>query len=322
MAQSGFTPISLYLSTTAAAVPTSGNLVAGELALNTIDEKLYFKNSSGTVKLLAANVTPIANGGTGTTSTTFTNLTTNVTGTLPIANGGTGTTSTTFVNLATNVTGNLPVTNLNAGTSASATTFWRGDGSWGIPPGTGGAGTVTSVAATVPSIFSVSGSPITTSGTLAMTYSSTALPVANGGTGQTTYTDGQLLIGNTTGNTLTKTTLTAGTGVTITNASGSITVAATGSGIVWVTKTTAYTAVNGDYMFCDTSSAAFTITLPASPTINNTVYFQDAKGTFNINALSIDPGANSIMGSSGNLVSTLLNAGFGLFFNGTEWRIF
>lgn len=55
MAQSGFTPISLYLSTTAAAVPTSGNLVAGELALNTVDEKLYFKNSAGTVKLLASN---------------------------------------------------------------------------------------------------------------------------------------------------------------------------------------------------------------------------------------------------------------------------
>lgn len=54
------------------------------------------------------------------------------------------------------------------------------------------------------------------------------LPVANGGTGQTTYTDGQLLIGNTTGNTLTKATLTAGSGVTITNGSGSITIAATG----------------------------------------------------------------------------------------------
>jgi len=56
------------------------------------------------------------------------------------------------------------------------------------------------------------------------------LPVANGGTGQTSYTDGQLLIGNTTGNTLTKATLTAGTGITVTNASGSITIAATGGG--------------------------------------------------------------------------------------------
>jgi len=58
------------------------------------------------------------------------------------------------------------------------------------------------------------------------------LPVANGGTGQTSYTDGQLLIGNSTGNTLTKTTLTAGSGISITNGAGSISIAATNSGTV------------------------------------------------------------------------------------------
>jgi len=52
-----------------------------------------------------------------------------------------------------------------------------------------------------------------------------ALPVANGGTGQSTYTNGQLLIGNTTGNTLTKATLSAGYGTTVTNGTGSITLA-------------------------------------------------------------------------------------------------
>lgn len=56
------------------------------------------------------------------------------------------------------------------------------------------------------------------------------LPVASGGTGQTTYTNGQLLIGDTTGNTLAKATLTAGTGISITNGSGSITIAATATG--------------------------------------------------------------------------------------------
>jgi hypothetical protein len=59
---------------------------------------------------------------------------------------------------------------------------------------------------------------------------SATLAVASGGTGQTSYTDGQLLIGNSTGNTLTKATLTAGANITITNGNGSITIAATGGG--------------------------------------------------------------------------------------------
>jgi hypothetical protein len=53
MAATGFTPISLYYSATASAVPLAANLVAGELALNTNDGKLYFKNSGGTVTVLA-----------------------------------------------------------------------------------------------------------------------------------------------------------------------------------------------------------------------------------------------------------------------------
>jgi len=59
---------------------------------------------------------------------------------------------------------------------------------------------------------------------------SSTLAVTSGGTGQTSYTDGQLLIGNSTGNTLSKTTLTAGSNVTITNGAGSITIAASGGG--------------------------------------------------------------------------------------------
>jgi hypothetical protein len=103
MSQSGYTPIQLYRTTTAAATPTSGNLAAGELAINLTDEKLYFKNAGGTVKLLASTdtlgtVTSVAASG-GTTGLTFSGspITTSGTltlgGTLAVANGGTGTTT-------------------------------------------------------------------------------------------------------------------------------------------------------------------------------------------------------------------------------------
>jgi hypothetical protein len=62
------------------------------------------------------------------------------------------------------------------------------------------------------------------------------LGIGNGGTGQTSFTNGQLLIGNSTGNTLTPATLTAGSGVTITNGSGAITVAFSGPGAGSVTS--------------------------------------------------------------------------------------
>jgi hypothetical protein len=76
-------------------------------------------------------------------------------------------------------------------------------------------------------------SSLTSVGTIATgTWSATTIAVNKGGTGQTSYTDGQLLIGNSTGNTLAKSTLTAGSGISITNGSGSITIAATASGDV------------------------------------------------------------------------------------------
>mgnify|MGYP003309802683 CR=1 FL=1 len=61
------------------------------------------------------------------------------------------------------------------------------------------------------------------------TWDATTLAVNKGGTGQTSYTNGQLLIGNTTGNTLSKATLTAGSNISITNGTGSITIASTHS---------------------------------------------------------------------------------------------
>lgn len=53
MAASGYTPISLYYSSTAAATPSSGNLTNGELAINIADGKLFYKDSGGSVQVIA-----------------------------------------------------------------------------------------------------------------------------------------------------------------------------------------------------------------------------------------------------------------------------
>jgi len=74
MAASGYTPISLYYSSTASNTPTAGNLVNGELAINITDGKLYYKDNTGTVQVIASKSSvislpvTIAQGGTGATT--------------------------------------------------------------------------------------------------------------------------------------------------------------------------------------------------------------------------------------------------------------
>ena len=69
-------------------------------------------------------------------------LTSQVTGTLPIANGGTGSTSTTYVDLTANVTGTLPVANGGTGaTTITANSVVLGNGTSAVQtvaPGTSG----------------------------------------------------------------------------------------------------------------------------------------------------------------------------------------
>jgi len=98
MAATGYTPISLYYSTTASAVPVNTNLANGELAINITDGKLYFKNNSGVVTLLASStdvggVSTFSGGSTGLTPATATTGAITLAGTLALANGGTGATT-------------------------------------------------------------------------------------------------------------------------------------------------------------------------------------------------------------------------------------
>ena len=103
---------------------------------------------------------------------------------------------------------------------------------------------------------------------------------------------------------------------------GDMTYAAPPSGVVFSTKTANYTAVNGDNIFANTIAGSFTITLPASPSTNNTVYIQDSRGSFKTFPLTVARNGQNIMGLAEDLIASVNNQGFGLFYNGTDWRIY
>lgn len=204
MAQSGFTPIQLYYSATAAAAPIPGNLASGELAINITDGKLYYKDNLGAVQTIAdkaysTRVTTISFGSTGLTPSTATSGAVTVAGTLNVANGGTGQTS--FSNgelLIGNSSGNtLTKATLTAG---SGVTITNGNGSITIAASGGGGGVTTFSAGTT-------GLTPSTATSGAVTLAGT-LNVSNGGTGLTTYTSGGVLYASGSG------TLANGTGLT------------------------------------------------------------------------------------------------------------
>lgn len=99
------------------------------------------------------------------------------------------------------------------------------------------------------------------------------LPVGNGGTGVSVApTNGQLLIGNGTG--YTQSTITAGTGIQITNGAGSITIAGLGGGYTWnnVTGTSQTMAVDNGYV--PNNAALVTLSLPTTAAFGTTFYIQ------------------------------------------------
>jgi hypothetical protein len=120
MSQSGYTQLQLYRSATATNVPLAAALADGELAINTADGRLFYKDNSGTVQTIASSST-VANavlttgnqtiGGTKTFSSTI--------------SGSINGNAATATNVAySGLTGTVPTWNQNTtGTAASISGF-------------------------------------------------------------------------------------------------------------------------------------------------------------------------------------------------------
>lgn len=220
MAQSGYTPIQLYYSTTSGAsgVPSAGNLTNGELAINITDGKLFYKDNGGSIQVIGTK------GGVGSSSTTqvLYNVAGLVVGSSSLTFDGTKLTvgglnnsaltasqaiftdsSKNLVSNAITGTGNVVMSTsptlvtpvLGTPTSVTLTN------ATGLPVSTGisglgtGAATALGINVGVAGAFVVSGGALGTpsSGTLTNTTGlplttgvTGQLPIANGGTGQAT----------------------------------------------------------------------------------------------------------------------------------------
>ena len=91
----------------------------------------------------------------------------------------------------------------------------------------------------------------------------------------------------------------------------------------WLTKTGTYTAFAGDKIFANTSGSAFTITLPASPTIGDEIRFVDVANSFDTNNLTIGRNSEKIDGTTADLTVATEGAAFALVYSGSSfgWKL-
>jgi hypothetical protein len=102
-----------------------------------------------------------------------------------------------------------------------------------------------------------------------------------------------------------------------TDGSGNLSFTDVSGGTSWqAVKTTGFTAVAGEGYFCDTSSAAFTATLPATPTLGDEVTLVDYAGTFDTNNLTVGRNSENIQGSAADLTVSVERAGLTLVYSG------
>lgn len=221
MAAAGFTPISLYYSTTIGTAPTAPNLVLGELAINVTDGKLYYKDTVGAITLLADKGSATGNLPGGATGSLVYQTAPGATGYLGLAAAGwilvAGSVSPLYQNPATVTVGNASqaalAINLSGGganriayqSATNTTTFapaptvngtvlsWNGTGfSWsvGVPSTTAGS-LLGGVAGSVPYQSAPDTTTFATPGTTGQLFT------YNAGTNSPSWTTPIVTLGNT-----------------------------------------------------------------------------------------------------------------------------
>ena len=219
MAQTGFTPLQIYSSSTASNAPAVSNLInstlGSELAINITDGKLFYKDSANAIQVIAWKITPTTAGGTGLTSYTAGDLLYYATGTTlsKLAIG------TAYQALQVNAGATAP----SWQPSATSVLTTQGDLLYASAANTLARLAKNTTATRYLSNTGASNNPAWAQIDLTNGVTGT-LPVGNGGTGiTTTPSNGQIPIGN--GTNYTAATLTAGGGIGITNGAGSVTIA-------------------------------------------------------------------------------------------------
>ena len=267
------------------AITAASTLAASNLSgTNTGDQTITLSgdvSGSGTGAITTTLATVNSNVGTFGNATTVPSVTVNAQG---------------LVTAVSNSTISIPATAISDSTSAGRTLLTAANAAaqktaLGLVSSDVGLGSVENTAL---STWGGSTNIVTLGNVTTGTWSGSTVQPGKGGTGQTSYTNGQLLIGNTTSGGRDKATLTAGTGITVTNAAGAITIKAPFANVTEVTANVTLNATHtGKWIDCNHATTNITVTVNTGVfSADDEIYFRQkgaAKILFSGNATISKP---------------------------------